>query len=166
MLTQDTLCFKDNQVLAFRAIKPRDEAFLYQVYASTRKEELALVDWDSSQKESFLKMQFNAQHKHYQENYPEAQFLIILLNKKPIGRLYINYQKDEIRIIDIALLSPYRNQGIGTTFLKKIITEGQQLTLPIRLHVETYNGALQLYQRLGFQTLGENGVYYLMERLP
>ncbi|MGB3692860.1 MAG: GNAT family N-acetyltransferase [Spirulinaceae cyanobacterium] len=166
MLTKHTLHLKPNRALTLRNIESEDEAFLYQVYASTRQEELALVDWDDSQKESFLKMQFNAQHKYYQENYSQAQFLIVLLDEKAIGRLYINYHKDEIRLMDIALLPSFRNQGIGTIFLKKIITEGQQLGLPIRLHVEAYNRALQLYQHLGFQSLGEKGVYYLMERLP
>ncbi|MGC1245410.1 MAG: GNAT family N-acetyltransferase, partial [Spirulinaceae cyanobacterium] len=143
MLTKHTLHLKPNRALTLRNIESEDEAFLYQVYASTRQEELALVDWDDSQKESFLKMQFNAQHKYYQENYSQAQFLIVLLDEKAIGRLYINYHKDEIRLMDIALLPSFRNQGIGTIFLKKIITEGQQLGLPIRLHVEAYNRALQ-----------------------
>ena len=40
----------------FRPIAPEDEDFLYRVYASTREDELALLDWDDDQKESFLKM--------------------------------------------------------------------------------------------------------------
>ncbi len=46
----------------FRPIRPDDEAFLYEVYASTRTEELAVVDWDDTQKAAFLHMQFAAQH--------------------------------------------------------------------------------------------------------
>lgn len=166
MLAQNTLFLAPNKVIACRQIKPEDEGFLYQVYASTRQEELASVNWENHQKEYFLKTQFTAQHKYYQENYSQAEFLIILLNEVPIGRLYIDYRQDEIRLIDIALLPTYRNQGIGTIFLKEIITKGQQLGLPICLHVETYNPALKLYERFGFQFLEERGVYYFMKLLP
>lgn len=166
MLTKDTFFLSPDKVITCRSIKPGNEAFLYEVYASTRQEELASVNWDNCQKESFLKMQFTAQHKYYQENYSQAEFLIILLNEIPIGRLYIDYRQDEIRLIDIALLPTYRNQGIGTILLKEMINKGQKLGLPIRLHVETYNPALELYKNFGFQSLEERGVYYFMELIP
>jgi len=57
----------------FRPIQPDAAAFLYEVYASTRTEELALVDWDDTQKAAFLHMQFAAQHQFYQERYPEQE---------------------------------------------------------------------------------------------
>ena len=37
----------------------------------------------------------------------------------------------------------------------------------VTIHVESSNPALQLYQRLGFQKIGEfNSFYYLMEWKP
>ena len=36
--------------LGFRPIGPGDQAFLLEVYASTRREELALVDWSYNYK--------------------------------------------------------------------------------------------------------------------
>ena len=47
----------------FRPIRPDDAAFLYEVYASTRTEELALVDWDEAHTAAFLHMQCAAQHQ-------------------------------------------------------------------------------------------------------
>ena len=44
--------------ITFRLIEDKDMEFLYQVYASTREEELAQVNWDAAQKEEFLRMQF------------------------------------------------------------------------------------------------------------
>src|SRR5262249_32469747 len=70
-------------------IRPDDEAFLYEVYASTRTEELAVVDWDEAQKAAFLHQQFTAQHQFYQERYTQTDFLIILCDAVPVGRLYI-----------------------------------------------------------------------------
>ena len=99
--------------ITLRPIEPDDAAFLYRVYASTREAELALVDWDAAQKDAFLRMQFLAQAQHYQANYTDTTYQIILLDGQPVGRLYVARWPGEIRIVDIALLPEYRNMGIG-----------------------------------------------------
>jgi len=152
--------------ISLRQIKPEDTTFLYQVYASTRQEELAVLDWDSAQKEAFLKTQFEAQHKFYRENFSEAAFNILVYQAEDAGRLYFECRKDEIRIIDIALLPKYRNQGIGTNCMEGILEMGKEIGKPVRIHVERNNPALSLYNRLGFQQVAENGVYFLMEKNP
>ena len=143
-----------------------DEQFLYRLYASTREDELAVVPWSESEKETFLTTQFNAQHTFYHQQFNEAEFLIIEQDNEPIGRLYLDRRDDEIRIVDIALLPTHRNRGIGTRYLKSILEEGQGAGLPVRIHVERNNTALRLYERLGFQKVTENGVYFLMEKWP
>jgi ribosomal protein S18 acetylase RimI-like enzyme len=155
-----------NDQITFRPITPDDQEFLYHLYASTRENELAVVDWSEAEKASFLRMQFNAQHKFYMESFTQASFQIILLQDEPIGRLYIDRRQDEIRLIDIALLAEHRNKGIGSTLLTGILAEGQQANLPVRIHVERFNPALRLYNRLGFQKIDDQGVYYLMEWSP
>ena len=140
--------------------------FLYRVYASTREEELAVVPWNAEEKEVFLRMQFNAQHQHYQQYFSDAEYNVILVEGVPVGRLYLHHRADEIRIVDIALLPEYRGQGTGTRILKEILLEGKQANLPVRIHVEHNNRALRLYERLDFQQIGDQGVYYLMEWQP
>ena len=154
------------QQITLRPITPDDEPFLCRLYASTREDELAVLPWKPSKKEAFLTMQFNAQHTYYLKEFSKAEFFIIEQGKHPIGRLYVDHRADEIRIIDIALMPSHRNKGIGTTFLKSLLEEGQQTDLPVRIHVESNNPALRLYKRLGFQKVTENGVYFLMEKLP
>src|SRR5262244_3792994 len=95
--------------VSFRPIRPDDAAFLYEVYASTRTEELAVVDWDEAHKAALLHMQFAAQHQFYQERYTQTDCLVILRDAVPVERLYIARWQDEIRMVDIALLPPYRN---------------------------------------------------------
>ena len=75
--------------ISFRPIVESDHNFLSAVYASTREQELALVDWDDGQKAGFLEMQFSAQHQYYQAHYKQTDFLIIFLENVPIGRFYI-----------------------------------------------------------------------------
>jgi ribosomal protein S18 acetylase RimI-like enzyme len=148
--------------LGFRPITPDDMEFLYTVYASTRAEELAVVDWTPEQKAAFLRDQFNAQHRAYQQTYEGSDFLVILIRDRPIGRLYVARWDKEIRIIDIALLPAHRNGGIGSAILNDLLAEGTREAKRITIHVEMFNPALRLYERLGFRKLGEHGVYHFM----
>ena len=143
-----------------------DEPFLYAVYASTRADELALVDWDESQKTAFVQMQFSAQHHYYHEQYADAAFQVILCDGDAAGRLYVARWPAEIRIIDIALLPQYRNRGIGALLLQQLLDEAADVGKRVSIHVERYNPALRLYQRLGFREVQERGVYVLMEWTP
>ena len=149
--------------ISFRLAQPDDEPFLFRVYASTRAEEMALVDWNAEQKQAFLQMQFNAQTQHYRAEYPKAEYKIILRKESEIGRLIINRADDEMLLIDIALLPEYRNAGIGTALVRDLQTEAAKTDKPLRLHVETFNPAMQLYKRLGFTKVSEAGIYHLME---
>ena len=149
--------------IRLKPIRPGDEEFLYQVYASTRMDEMAMVDWSKEQIESFLRMQFNAQHKYYQENYVGSRFDIILKNKTSVGRLYVARWEKEVRIIDIALLPEFRRKGIGSKLLKDIMAEAANDDKPVSIHVEHNNPALSLYQMLGFHQIDDTGVYFLME---
>ena len=152
--------------IALCSIKQSDQTFLAQLYASTRVEELAVIDWSQQEKNAFLQMQFEAQHQFYQEQFADAEFDLIVKDEQPIGRLYVQRREDEIRIIDIALLPEYRNGGIGGKLLQGLLDEAEKMSLPVRIHVERFNRALSLYKRLGFSAIDDNGVYYLLEWLP
>lgn len=152
--------------ISFRPIRDDDQEFLYRVYASTRKEEMALAPWDNTEKERFLRSQFALQHQHYQRYSSGARFEIILRDDEPIGRLYVERRDDEIRIVDIALLPAYRGAGIGGRILHDLLEEAAVAKKPVRIHVEQNNPALRLYERLGFEKIGETGIHFLMERKP
>ena len=68
--------------------------------------------------------------------------------------------------MDIALLPEFRNHGIGSTLLEQILEEGRNRNLPVTIHVERFNPALHLYERLGFRQIEDKGVYLLMECAP
>jgi ribosomal protein S18 acetylase RimI-like enzyme len=149
--------------VTLRPVEAGDEEFLYGVYASTRTEELAPVPWTEAQKEAFLRMQFRAQSVDYRSNYPDAEFLVILVDGAPAGRLYVHRRDDELRIVDIALLPAHRGAGIGGALLRRLLDEAAAAGKPVRIHVERFNPALRLYERLGFRSTGDDGVYFLME---
>jgi ribosomal protein S18 acetylase RimI-like enzyme len=146
-----------------RAVATGDEEILYRIYASTRTEELAPVPWTEAQKEAFLRMQFQAQSQDYAANYPDAAFLVILVDGAPAGRLYLDRRQNELLIVDIALLPEHRGNGVGGTILRDLLAEAAAAGKPVRIHVEHLNPALRLYERLGFRRIGDGGIYLLME---
>lgn len=152
--------------LALQSVAPGDEDFLYRVYASTREEELSLVDWGEAQKAAFLRQQFDAQSRYYREYYPEAAFDVILSGGRQVGKLYVARWPEEIRIVDIALLPEYRNRKIGTELIGNLIRESEETGKTLSIHVERFNPALRLYERLGFRKVADRGVYFLMRRPP
>ena len=150
-------------VVTLRSITPQDMPFLLEVYSGSRADEMEQVDWDDEKKAAFLKMQFEAQHAYYQENYKGATFDVILIDGEPAGRLYVTRLKDEIRLIDIALLQHRRGRGTGTALIKELFNEAAASGKPVRIHVEKFNPAIRLYERLGFKAIADRGVYWFME---
>ena len=69
----------------------------------------------------------------------------------------------EIRRVDIALLPPSRHAGIGSALRRDLLAAAHQA---VRIHVEKFNPALRLYERLGFAPIEDKGVYLFMEWAP
>lgn len=153
-------------MVTLRPAGPEDRDFLLDVYASTREAELAPVPWTPEQKAAFLKMQFEAQAADYSRNYMEADFSVIEVDGAPAGRLYVERQPGEIRLIDIALVPAFRGRGIGTGLLRDLLEEADAKGKGVSLHVEVFNPARRLYERLGFTAVSERTPYLLMERRP
>jgi ribosomal protein S18 acetylase RimI-like enzyme len=149
-----------------RPATPSDHPFLLSVYTSTRLEELSVTDWSDDQKAQFCHMQFDAQDQHYRAHYKTAEFSIIEHDGIPVGRLYVDRWASEIRIMDIALLPGHRNKGLGTHLLNALIEESTASNKLLSIHVEKFNPALRLYERLGFKIAGEENVYWRLERPP
>ena len=161
-MSADQLC----DALSLRTARPEDEGFLREVYASTRQEELALVNWTAAEKAAFVEMQFRAQDQFYRSQFQAAALQVIECAGAPIGRLYVDRREDEIRVLDIALLPENRGQGIGRYLMRQILAEADGTGRVVRIHVERHNPALHLYERLGFRTTADEGVYLLMEWAP
>lgn len=152
--------------VTLRAVTPDDRSFLCRLYGSTRAAELAPLPWTDEQKQTFIAMQFDAQDHHYREHYSGAAFDVIMVDGAPIGRLYVARGADEIRIIDIALVPECCNRGIGSALLRGLQDEARASGLPLRIHVERFNPALRLYERLGFRMIADRGVYLFLEWAP
>jgi ribosomal protein S18 acetylase RimI-like enzyme len=152
--------------VTLRPVLPADESFLLSVYASTRERELAQTGWTDAEKLDFLQQQFAAQKAHYQAYFPTASFQVVLLAGQAVGRLYVERNDAEIRIIDIALVSAHRSAGIGTQLLRDLLAEADDSRRPLRIHVEPENPVLGWYRRLGFREIESIAFYLFMEYAP
>lgn len=152
--------------LSFRRVADADLPFLAELYASTRRQEVAQVPWSEEQREAFLRWQFDCQHRHYLQHYSDCELLVVERDGERVGRIYVDRWEDQIRLVDISLLPEHRGHGLGTALLQGLLDEGRERGLPVTIHVERDNAALRLYRRLGFRVLDDEGIYYLMEWRP
>lgn len=148
--------------VTLRKVVVEDEPFLREVYKSTRPE-IAALGWPAQQQQAFLAMQFDGQQRSYSMQYPEAEHQVILFEGEEVGRLITFRTEREIRLADVALLPQYRNKGVGALLIRELCLEAAQRNLPVRLQVSKFNPAIRLYERLGFERLGENETHFQME---
>ncbi len=153
-------------LLELRPVSAADDDFLYRVYAGLRLEEMELVPWDETAKQTFLQMQFAAQQAHYQSYFPRASHDVILADGIPAGRLYVDRRETEIRILDITLLPERRGHRIGSHLLQDLMEEAKAANKTLSIYIENLNPSLRLFQRLGFIEADDNGISCLMEWHP
>jgi ribosomal protein S18 acetylase RimI-like enzyme len=149
--------------IALRPEQPGDEPLLFEIYASTRKDELDLTGWDTAMRQAFLNHQFNAMRQGYRTMFPQAAFSIILLGGQPIGRQVVERSPEEIHLVDIALLPEFCGQGIGTKLMRELLAEAAVAGKSIRLQVVLHSRATAFYIRMGFRRVGEPDVYETLE---
>jgi ribosomal protein S18 acetylase RimI-like enzyme len=88
---------------------------------------------------------------------------VVVVDGEPAGRLLVDRWDREIRIVDISLLPAFRGRGIGSALLQELMAEAAESERSLSIHVERNNPALRLYERLGFEPAGDEGVYLRME---
>lgn len=150
--------------LSLRSAEEGDRTFLYQVFESTRAEEFARIGWARERISALLAEQFSMQDAYYRRHYPQGCFDVVMRGQTAIGRLYHYWQGSEARLIDIALLPAHRGAGIGGRLVRALVARAAAKAMPIVLYVEMNNPVQALYRRLGFEAVGENGVYLQMRR--
>ncbi len=153
---------KENLDLSLRDVTPDDQPFLFEVYASTRIDELQGTGWPDEQKLAFIRMQFLVRER----SQPRVDDRIILLNGQPVGRMMVDRGEAAIVLRDIAVLAEYRNAGIGSRLIQDLLEEAASAGKPVQLHVVATSPAVRLYERLGFCRTGDEAAYLEMKWVP
>jgi ribosomal protein S18 acetylase RimI-like enzyme len=150
--------------IALRRIAHEDAGLVAAIYASTREEELRLVPWSDAQKKAFTEWQSRMQEQHYALHYPDAELLLVAMEGTALGRIYVDVSATETRLMDVTLLPAHRNRGIGTHLMHALLDFADAHARMASLHVEPFNPARRLYERLGFRGRETRGLYEFMVR--
>lgn len=150
-----------------RPVTPDDETLLVAIYTSTREDELAQAEWADGQKEKFLQSQFELQRREYDARFPDADYFMIMVDGEPAGRFWTGSDENQIRLLDIAILPPFQNRGVGTLLLRRLMEDARATSKALRHMVFVLNpDAHRFYERLGFTVIEDFGAYKHMEWLP
>lgn len=150
--------------ISLRPFRPEDQEFLFKLYSGTRQQEVSAWGWNSAQQEAFLRMQFNAQQRSYEMTYEGAEHQIIVLDENAIGRIMVLRKREAALLVDISLLPEYRGRGIGGGLVRDLMEQCNKDKVAVRLQVLKTNPAQRLYERLGFLKIGEDDMYFQMEK--
>jgi ribosomal protein S18 acetylase RimI-like enzyme len=140
-----------------------DDSFLARLFYDVRAPEFAPLSLPSASLDQLLAMQFRAQRSGFATEFPNACDYILRVGDERVGRMLVNETHEEIRLVDIALLTPYRGQGLGESLLRTLCQRAAGAGLPLRLSVRPGNPALRLYERLGFRRISSDGINIAME---
>ncbi len=89
---------------------------------------------------------------------PESLLSIIEVDGAPAGRFRVVRFPDRIFLGGIQIHPAYQNRGIGTRLITELIEESRSTGKPVQLDVDRTNvRARKLYERLGFERVGETG---------
>ena len=90
----------------------------------------------------------------------------LLLNGLVVGFFAFDIQENRIGGVSIQMLEHAQNKGIGSFYLRHIISLANQQNKPIFLQVFMSNPAYELYKRFGFVVYDKTVSHYLMRYDP
>lgn len=94
-------------------------------------------------------------------NQPVGAVWCRLMNGEEKGFAYLDDHTPEL---GIAVMPEQRGKGIGTALLKRLLEAAKNLYPAVSLSVSPKNRAMQLYERLGFETVDVRATHPVMRR--
>lgn len=132
-----------------RKAEEKDFNIIYEIKLDAMKEYITQTwGWDNE-----LQKKFHAEEMKREDNY------IIEIDSKPIGIVGINEQ-DCVVIGPLYLFNKYQSKGIGTKIITDIIGKNKTIKLGV---LKVNNRARALYEKLGFETYGEENSHWKMQ---
>ena len=150
-----------------RQAEAQDEEFLYALFAEEKAAQLAMVCFNNASLDALIQMQYHGQQMSYAARFPQAQNHILLdEDGRPAGRLLLDRQAKQWRVVDIGVLAAHRGKGLATRALRHCQQQCAAAGLALALQVTPWNPARCLYERLGFGVLDEDEMSVEMMWLP
>lgn len=129
---------------ALRPAAPDDAAFLSSLFRSTRPELAMLPDGLAGM---LIAQQQRLQELGYRQAFPQAQTLVIEADGQPAGKLLLDEQRQQLRVVDLAVAPAYRGRGLASAVLRQLQGSGRDVVLSV---AHDNLAAIRLYRSLGF----------------
>ena len=134
--------------VTLRCAQEADQSFLWALYVDSHPEFAHLPPEVAA---GLVELQLRARRIGYLAAFPAATDQLIELAGVPVGRCWTHQSDTELRLLDLAVLSAHRRQGIARTVLTALQAHAADAGVALRLSVWRDNpAASRLYSRLGF----------------
>ena len=143
--------------LSFRKARASDSEFVFAVKEAAYREYVEQVwGWDDKY-----------QRERHNKEFASHDFHIIQFNGTDVGILVTSHTSDALKINQIYILPEYQGEGIGSACMTRIVDNASLEQKSVTLQVLKVNTrGIALYQRLGFTIVGEDSIYFQMEKSP
>ncbi|SIT35537.1 Acetyltransferase [Paraburkholderia ribeironis] len=141
--------------LTLRPALAADEAFLFELRKATMTEHLARVG------EPVDDVTHRARLLH---RYDTAW--VICVDGTPAGLLKAHRTETGWVVVQLQIAPALQGRGIGERVLRRVMHAAQADALPVTLKVLKGNPAKRLYDRLGFEVVGEDDMQLYMQCAP
>lgn len=141
--------------------KEEDSEFFMELFGEIKSSELLLDTWPEPLKSQLVGMQYHAFAQSTLSEFPDCIDYLIVCQSEKAGRLQLVKRASGMRVVNISISAAFRGRGIATAILKELITEADNLQIPVFLDVDKTNGqALTIYYKLGFKIAQEDEIRY------
>jgi len=150
--------------VTYRPETQDDETFVRRLVVETIAGELGARTWPEPMRSQLIDLQYRTRRSVGRSTPGVTTSQILVADGEDAGWLLTADLDDEIRIVEIMVLPPRRNQGVGSEAIDAVLRRAAGTGKPVRLLVNCTNArAIRLYERLGFRTAGTDQVQFLME---
>ncbi len=135
-----------------RTAASTDYDFLYQLKVACVKEYVkATWGWDEED-----------QRRRFADRFDPAATKIVVANGQDIGHLVLEDTGEELYLAALFIDPAWQNKGLGREIIQEVIANANKAGQIVSLQVLRVNPAKRLYERLGFEVVGETGTQYKM----
>ena len=128
-----------------------DAMLLFELYASSRADELSRSGWVTPQQRSFFRMQAQNQERYFLRHFDHLDRRTVCINGFSAGRLLIDRPSHAVTIVDLALLPAFRSRGVGSLLIRCLLEEAAELNIPVHMELPKNSAPVAMCERLGFR---------------
>ena len=116
--------------ISARPARSGDKDFLAKMYRENR-DDIRMADGATDYLEDVIDMQLRAQQGGYGNQFPNAIYLVLEKNGTRIGRLTLDIQTVEMRLVDLDFIKKAQGKGFGSGILLWLMKAAAQTKRPL-----------------------------------